>query len=343
MCNPHSAMKITATIPLCFAVFISCAQTTNLPDSLQSYIDTVISVLQKKSLYRKEANWPVVRDSTNQIISNAKNIHELMPAVSYIFTAIGDYHGGLFYKDKRYGMKNKHVDVRLELTEGMKAGAKVRTEILNSKYAYVFIPPIRALTVAETTKYAQQIQDSVCKLNQEIDGWIIDLRLNLGGNMYAMIAGLGNILGDGSLGAFVDPDGKKTIWFLKDGDAYEGGKRWTHIERKCKLAGTPKVAVLISQITASSGEALAISFKGRPSTKFFGESTSGYISANDDPYFIDNNSMLLVASANMADRNHNLYLESVQPDLIMVEGDNFTDLKNDLKIRAALEWLKLTK
>jgi carboxyl-terminal processing protease len=336
-------MKVFLKIVLLSISFWANGQSPALrvPDSLQNYMDTVLNIVQARSLYSKRVDWAVIRDSTNRLVTNAKNIQDLMPAVEYIFTAIGDYHGGLSYKGQRYGMKAKEITVRDDLALGWKIGPKVRIEVLESSIAYISIPPIWALTVEETTKYAQQIQDSVCKLNRVgIRGWIIDLRFNLGGNMYAMIGGLGNLIGDGVLGSFVEANGMTTDFSLRQGDVFEGTKRWTTLQAKCKVAARPKIAVLLSQITSSSGEMLAISFKGRPLTRFFGENTAGYVTANDDPYFIDKNSMLLVASANVTDRNHKFYMEFVQPDVIIVEGDNFEDLKGDKKIKASLEWLK---
>ena len=311
-----------------------------LHDSLQAYIDTVLSIVQKKSLYINQVNWDCIIDSTHAIIANARNIEELMPGVSYIFTAIGDFHGGLNYRERWYGMEKKTVSVRDELREGFKTGARIRTKVLESEYGYVFVPPVWALTEKETTIFAQQLQDSVClAINSNVRGWIVDLRLNLGGNMFAMIGGLGNIIGDGVLGTFIDRNGREVKWSLNKGDVYEGAERWTKIERRCPDQSSLKVAILISQLTCSSGEALAISFKGRNHVRFFGEQTSGYITAND-LVFIDKNSMFLIAEAYMADRNHTIYKDFVQPDTVISKGDNFSDLEKDLAVQTALEWLK---
>ena len=336
-------MKVFLKIVLLSISFWANAQrpASRLPDSLQNYIDTVLNIVQARSLYTKQADWTLIRDSANRLAANAKNIQDLMPAVEYIFTAIGDYHGGLTYRGQRYGMKPKEITVRDDLATGWKLGPEVRIELLESGIAYISIPPIWALTVEETTRYAQQIQDSVCKLNRVgIRGWIIDLRFNLGGNMYAMIGGLGNLIGDGVLGSFVETNGKTTDFSLRQGDVFEGTKRWTNLRETCNVGAHPKIAVLLSQITSSSGEMLAISLKGRPLTRFFGENTAGYVTANDDPYFIDKNSMLLVASANVRDRNDKSYMEFVQPDVVIIDGDDFADLKSDKKIKVSLDWLK---
>jgi hypothetical protein len=60
------------------------------------------------------------------------------------------------------------------------------------------------------TRFAVQTQELICSLDQvHPGGWIVDLRGNSGGDMWPMVAGLGPIIGDGVLGAFVAPDGRK--------------------------------------------------------------------------------------------------------------------------------------
>jgi Peptidase family S41 len=52
--------------------------------------------------------------------------------------------------------------------------------------------------------YAASAQHMIRELDElGIDGWIVDLRRNTGGNMWPMLAGAGPILGEGELGAFV--------------------------------------------------------------------------------------------------------------------------------------------
>ena len=151
-------MKVFLKIVLLSISFLAKGQSpvSPLQDSLQNYMDTVLNTVQSRSLYSKRADWKVIRDSANRLVANAKNIQDLMPAVEYMFTAIGDYHGALIYKGRRYGMQAKQITVRDDLALGWKIGPKVPTQILESKIAYISIPPIWALTVEETTRYAQQ-------------------------------------------------------------------------------------------------------------------------------------------------------------------------------------------
>ena len=76
--------------------------------------------------------------------------------------------------------------------------------------------------------------------------------------MLARIAGLGNIIGDGDLGTFIDRNGGRVKWSLINGDVYEGAKRWTKIERRCPDQRSLKVAILISKLNRSSGEPMTL-------------------------------------------------------------------------------------
>lgn len=197
-----------------------------------------------------------------------------------------------------------------------------------------------ALRPGRCETHAQQVQDSICKINSSpVKGWIIDLRLNRSGNMNPMLAGIGNIIGDGKIGTFARPDRTiETDWDLKDGDLYIYGVKTVNLHNKCAINNRIKVAVLLSEATCSSGEVVAIALKGRVNTLFFGERTSGYTTANNT-YPLDNNSFLLLATNYETDRDNKIYQDYVEPDVVMIDGDNFLNLDNDLKIKAAMAWL----
>jgi carboxyl-terminal processing protease len=56
--------------------------------------------------------------------------------------------------------------------------------------------------------YATDAQDAIRFLAPSAScGWIVDLRRDLGGDFYPMLAGVGPLLGDGQAGSFVTPAG----------------------------------------------------------------------------------------------------------------------------------------
>ena len=83
----------------------------------------------------------------------------------------------------------------------------------------------------------------------------------------------------------------------------------------------------------------AIAFKGRPNTIFIGEPTAdGYTTSNGYFQFAPNLT-LNFATHYVADRNKSIYKTTVNPDILISQGDNFDDLMVDKKIIYAIKWL----
>ena len=100
----------------------------------------------------------------------------------------------------------------------------------------------------------------------------------------------------------------------------------------------PKIAVLISQYTASSGEIVAAALKGKPNTKFFGEATAGYCTATGWIRITDSLFMSISESLD-TDRNGTVYADNIEPDVevkFLIEKDPL----NDKGILEATKWLK---
>ena len=62
-----------------------------------------------------------------------------------------------------------------------------------------------------------------------------------------------------------------------------------------------RVAVLTNQAVASSGEAIAVAFRGRPGTRTFGADTCGLPTANES-YTLSDGATLFLTVAREADR-----------------------------------------
>src|SRR5690606_14983849 len=139
------------------------------------------------------------------------------------------------------------------------------------------------------------------------------------------------LIGNGNFGAFRNSIGKtKAAWKLKDGTLYLQGKFVGAVKSNCKCSNNLKVAVLLSQLTASAGEMTAIALRGRPNTIFIGEKTYGLTTGNV-VFTIDGHLLALSASLS-EDRTGKIYMGAFYPDIEVVEGDNFTDLNEDVKV-----------
>ena len=336
---------------LCFLLLhsdINSQSPANLvPDSLSLRMDTVFNLIRDNSIYRKKINWIQLKDSVNEKTKGARTVENLIPVILYIFESIHDYHGGLNYMGLRYRpvfppiLKEKQT-LRSNLVQAIEQQkSRINAIVLDKEYGYISIPKMDARNTEDFERFTKQLLDSVNKLPNNLKGWIIDLRLNTGGSMYPMINGIGKIIGDGPVVSFIDADGGISTWVIIDGKAaiISGEEQLKKYINKPTQKKLPKVAVLISPLTKSAGEGTAIALKERPRTKFFGESSAGFTNGNR-VFPIDKNFMLLIATVYTADRNRNIYYDFVNPDVVLIDGDNFDDISNDLKVLEALKWLK---
>jgi C-terminal processing protease CtpA/Prc len=230
------------------------------------------------------------------------------------------------------------LKVRLELQDGFSIGAGVKSQILDGEFGYILIPPVNGSASDGGKSVGVEIDSIICNVSPKVIGWIVDLRLNVGGSMWPMIGGLQALLGEGKIGAFVSQNQQTIEWNISKGIFKAGTDSVAIINNLCDFKTLP-VVILISQLTASSGEAVAIAFKGREKTIFIGEPTSGYMTSLNR-YHLSNRATLDVAEAHMCDRNGDCYTKTVTPDITLIDGDRFKKLENDVKVHQALSWLK---
>ncbi|HZY79384.1 MAG TPA: S41 family peptidase, partial [Cyclobacteriaceae bacterium] len=185
---------------------------------------------------------------------------------------------------------------------------------------------------ADAAKFAEDIQAVIRNQdNANLKGWIVDLRGNGGGNMWPMLAGISSVLGDGVVGHFIDPDNKEAKWSVTAGTSLYEGSVVNAVANPYRLINpNPKVAVLLDQGCASSGEAIAVAFIGRPKTMSFGVGTCGLSTANAT-YFLSDGAQFQLTVSLMADRNKVTKGGSIVPD-VTVAGDKEV-------VNKAVEWI----
>ena len=162
-----------------------------------------------------------------------------------------------------------------------------------------------------------------------VRAWVVDLRTNRGGSMWPMLAVAAPLLGaDGTLGTFTTRDGKRIRWWLRHGWVGAGWHPSARSKGPRHLPGL--VAVLTSADTASSGEAVAIAFRGLGHVRTYGSPTHGFPTANEVVRLPDG-AMLLITTATMADRHGVVYDGPLRPDIhIRAPEDPLTAALADL-------------
>ena len=309
--------------------------------------DSIYRFIKTNSIHRNTVNWAMVDKGFTEKLKSAITTKDTMKSLVYVFEQLNDVHSQMNLGNQFYGNYPSYDDSTLRylmplVNKSREQNGIIKTLLLDKQYVYLLLPGINAQGDA-VTGYAQAISDSICKYNQKnIKGFIIDLRLNSGGQLSSMLGGLNLLLGNNYVGGGVDITGAETRKFeLKGNNFYIGDYKMTAVSNKCSAdySLTP-VAVIIGPATLSSGSITAIAFKGRPNTFFLGEPTAGgYTTAND--YFQFGNSLTLnMATGFIRDRKQVIYKNAVPPDEIIKGNDDFDNLLNDKKIKAALLWLQ---
>lgn len=167
------------------------------------------------------------------------------------------------------------------------------------------------------TNYARSTQD---KIPDEVRGAVIDLRGNTGGNMGPMIASVHRFIQDDDILCFRGRNHRNTY----------------HIRNLCATYGiTPgkqidcPVAVLTDTLTASSGEAVLICFRGMPRARTFGMQTAGYASGNRTFDMPDGSKLVVTASCDVARTGEEFCDDPIVPDV-----------PTETPLEDALAWLR---
>lgn len=322
---------------LCF--FKPMAQTN---DTLRACLDSAILNAKFIALNRSMVPWEEVEAQMHWRAGLAGNVLELRSAFTYLLEQLHDSHGRFFFQNKPIAWYHgdpephqQHIDPKI--WGAIQSGKHTfQSALLPGQTGYLRVV---GMPTGDNTQLAEPILAAICSLQTlGAKHWIVDLRYNGGGNMFPMLAGLSTILGEGEIGGSMDAKGNRfSTWEIKDGDAYYNDLLHADVEKRCPVDSLPKVAVLTSRYTVSSGEVVAVAFKGRPNTRFFGEHTAGFTTeTNWQP--LPAGVFMSISVSHFADRDGRVYTKFVPVDE-EIPFDINADPDADAGIRRALEWL----
>lgn len=323
-------------------IFLPWKNAAQLPDSLRACIDSALVEAKATSLYRNTVNWDTIEAEVNQRAQSAQNVLELRPAFVYLLEQLNDSHGRFFFQNRPIAWYHgepeehqQHIDPKVW---GVIQSGKYtfKYAMLPNNTGYLRIP---GMPMGDNAQLAVPIQAAVCTL-QTLGArqWVVDLRYNGGGNMFPMLAGLASLLGEGEIGGSMDATGNRmSTWTIKDGDVLYNDFLSVDMVNACPMPNPPKVAVLCSRYTVSSGEVVAVAFRGRANTRSFGEHTAGFVTGtNWVP--LPAGVTMAVSVDYFADREGRVYTKFVPVD---EEVEFMPDVapEEDTGIRKAMEWL----
>jgi carboxyl-terminal processing protease len=288
-----------------------------------NYLNEVMDLMQRNSINKKTIDWADFKSKVLAKVAGAQTIADTYPGITEALQLLGDNHS-IFTKP----------DGGVIYIQTFQCNSQIIVKpLMPTDIGYVKVNSFSGASNDDVAiAFAREIQNQIKSQDSpNIKGWIVDLRSNPGGNMWPMLAGIGPILGEGVVGYFVDPDGNEQPWSYLDGTSKAANIVGTQLNDPYEvIVANPKVAVLLDNGVASSGEVIAICFIGRANTKSFGSNTCGLSTANQSFPLSDGSSLNLTV-AHLADRNKNTFGNAILPDLAST---------NETIIHDAISWIE---
>ncbi|HWV24937.1 MAG TPA: S41 family peptidase [Thermomicrobiales bacterium] len=307
--------------------------------SADAYLDAAIDFAQTHSLWRDRMDWALTRRTAHDLLSNqpvdqgmGRAHRSIQYVVSEIWRVGGDGHN--WFGANMSGNAEASRSAPLPLPTG---------ELLSKSVGYLAVPGFggdsdQALqfVTAGRDLIKGAAAGGAC-------GWIVDLRDDIGGNMYPMVGGVAPLLPAGAIMGFHAVNGAEVMV------TYDGKGGFEVADQLMDPAYSPAVpvstrldrypvAVLIGPKTASAGEATALAFAGRDRTRFFGATTARFATA---PVFLHlfDGAMLKLSAAWMVGPHGAIYPNAIAPDVPIASGAVNQASSNDTVVQAAREWL----
>lgn len=332
---------------ICLALLI---QTVSYSQTdVTQIVDSVVARARATSMFSNSVNWDSLKVIVYQKAEGARSIQDLKPSLEALLNGLRDQHGrfidasnystlasftqfkSLRFKDSR----PKDIETWKVVND---TSLRFEFKILKPNIGYLKIVGIAPNVDIEIE--AKKIRNALLKLStKKVSKWIVDLRYNGGGNFYPMVSGIAPLIGEGVVGKLVSSNLDTLFtWSIKNGNFTYDIPDLVVLPNKPTFQVPPKVAVLTSRWTASSGELVATCFKGRINTKFFGEATAGYAS-NTGWEIIDNQIIMVISTGFFCDRKGVVCDTNIPVD-VEVPFAVEKDVTKDSCIKKAIGWLQ---
>ncbi len=304
----------------------SALPATNMTPDAKAYLDRAIAAFRAQHINASKADWASLTQKAYAAAAGAKTAADTYPAIRLIIAALGEKHTFLVEPDLANAQKTGKIvghtqPPTLRVPEVVRLTNGIGAVRLHSFQG----TPEQAQLYSTTgqTKIKELQSQGICK-------FVLDLSSDEGGNMYPMIQAVSGLLNEGVLGTFESAKGELWPWGLINGTVTAGNVMKSSAGRTPARQSSSPVAVIIGHSTASAGEFTAMSFEGRPVTRFFGAPTAGYVTANQ-PITLSDGAVIAMTSGWGLDRRGKKYVDSIRPDVLAGEGAP--------AMNAAINWL----
>lgn len=275
-----------------------------------------LTAISRHALGRSGVDWEREGEGWAVEVAEEGAVDTAYPAIEALLARLGDPHARLIPAAR--GMREESPPADDGETSHPTIPTVPTGQVLSGGVGYVLMPGCSAGEVEGLRRYAEAARAEIVRLHAAgVRGWVIDLRLNGGGNLWPMLLGLAPLLGEGPALATVAEDrgvahdagvasqygvsrehgawidwGRGSQTQLAMTDSGPDPALWTGTDRD-------PIAALIGPWTMSSGEALAIALLSRGASRTFGEPTAGLTTVTNS-YPLSDGSVLVLPVSRMA-------------------------------------------
>lgn len=271
-------------------------------DSVATYLQKSLEIMKARSVNSKDLNWNEIFRQANTSAKGAKTLRATYPFIKEVINRLGDSHSKFF-----------EPEVVEAYAKGYRAtGQKfpeIKAMLLENSSAYIALPGFYSYNMNEWDEFVNSFRIQLSRLKKlNPSGWILDLRGNEGGMFAPMYAAIAPLLDQSCVIGWKDGWGKNNFFCMRGNKFFENKKlihRFKLLVSTGKIKSS-KIAVLINNKTASSGEFAAISFVGQKNVAFIGTKTNGLTSANQE-HKLSDGAFLVLTEGVTIDRNSKPY------------------------------------
>lgn len=298
-------------------------------------------------MYTDQIDWKKVNSKYHALVKGKNTTEEKKEAYQFLINSLKDKHANVRSAEDNsivvsYTGETKNPDTRTFDADFLKNSVNNP----NGKFSYQLKDDVGILKVVgigpgDVKTQSDEIRAGLVELKKQgVKKWIVDLRSNGGGNIDPMISGLAPLIGEGKIGGSVNLKSETMIEFtIEDSQFFHYGRLVCGMKDEPQIDLDEKVVVLLSRYTISSGEMLAIAFKGRPNTHFIGEDSGGLTTGNGYDLIEEDGVYLVISQGVFSDRFDKPYLNKVKVDE-HIPFDVSANMESDKQIKRAMEWLK---
>ncbi|HEY4149864.1 MAG TPA: S41 family peptidase [Chitinophagaceae bacterium] len=341
--HPGKFTLITALLFLCMVTLYGHPlpeDTSKSPCQLRAMhlLDEALDLMQKHYYKKRGVDWDSLVAGAKARLCASGGCDEAYQTINWCFDQLQESHSFIM-QPQRAAVYNYDTASLKEKPSLKDLVGEIEGRLLDDGIAYITVPWVGTTDSLICTAIADSLQGLIARLDGKgARKWIVDLRKNSGGNCWPMLAGIGPLLGDGTCGYFVSNSERVPISY-SDGAAMHG----KYIRCRCtkvykRKTDSARIAVLVGPRTCSSGEIVALAFKGKDQVSFYGQPTAGLTTANST-YMLSDKSMLVLTVCLEADRTGRVCEGKLVPDEIV--NTDSGSRQSDKAIARARMWLDL--